>query len=128
MSFEQSVEKSKGIQVEYKFRGKYGEILNSGVNDNFDFPIPEGAIEFDGYIRTQYESFAFQGSIEEAKELFNKIKRLEERTTALQRIEDLLSIARGERNQDEIEKLKKDKEYNLKEIDSLEEATNKYKI
>lgn len=128
MSFEKSIEQNKDVQIEYKYKGKYGEILSSGVNDNFDFSIPEGAIEFDGYIRTQHDSFAFQGPIEEAKELFNKIKRLEQITVHLQNIENQLSIARGERDQPKIEDLKRLKEDILREMDSLEEVTKVYKI
>lgn len=128
MSLEKPVEQNKGVQIEYKYKGKYGEILSSGVNDNFDSPIPEGAFEFDGYIRTPYESFAFQGPIEEAKELFNKVKRLEQTTVHLQNIENQLSIARGERDQPQIDDLKRLKEDILREMDSLEEVTNVYKI
>lgn len=128
MSFEKLVEQNKDVKIEYKYKGKYGEILSSGVNDSFDFPIPEGAIEFDGYIRTQYDGFAFQGPIEEAKELFNKVKRLEQITVHLQNIENQLSIARGEKDQPKIEDLKRLKEDILREMDSLEEATKVYKI
>ena len=128
MSSEKPVEQNKGVQIDYKYKGKYGNILSSGVSDNFDFPIPEGAVEFDGYIRTKYDSFAFQGSIEDAKELFDKIKRLEHLTVALQRGEDLLFTAKSERNQKDTEEQKRLNEDVLKEMDSLEEATNTYKI
>ena len=128
MSFEKPVEQNKGVQIEYKYKGKYGNILSSGVNDNFDFPIPEGAVEFDGYIRTKYDSFAFQGPIEDAKGLFDKIKKLEHLTIVLQRIEDLLLTARSERNQGDVEEQKRIKEDVLKEMDALEEVTNTYKV
>ncbi|OGN32579.1 MAG: hypothetical protein A2749_02335 [Parcubacteria group bacterium RIFCSPHIGHO2_01_FULL_45_26] len=128
MSFEKPTEKNKGVQIEYTYKGKYGEILSKGKDDNFDLTVPEGAIEFDGYMRTSYDNFVFQGSIEEAKELLANIKRLEKLTVELQNIENQLLVARSKRKVSPIEDLKRIKEDILKEMDSLEKATNVYKI
>jgi len=128
MNSEKHIEKNKDIQIEYTYKGKYGEILGKGVNDNFDLSVPESAVEFDGYIRTPYNNFVFQGSIEEAKELLVNIKRLEKLTVELQNIENQLSVARGGRDTASMEELKRIKDNISEEMDSLERITNVYKI
>ena len=128
MSIEGGIEKNSGVSIEYTYKGKYDEILSSGVINDFDLKVPEGTTEFDGYIKTSYDNFAYQGSIDGAKELIAQIKRLEKLTVELQNIENQLFVAKSEKNPTLIEDLNKMKESILKELNSLEAIINPYKI
>ena len=63
------------IELEYSLTDNYGQIKFEGKGSSFDFnSLPLSANHFDGYIKTPYGDFAYQGPIIPLKEILKNIK------------------------------------------------------
>ncbi len=65
------------IRIEYSFKNDFGAYLLTETKNDFHLSEPpEGATEFDGYIKTPVGEFAYQGDINGAKKLLDDISAL----------------------------------------------------
>ncbi len=95
-------EKLPGIKLDYKYKGRYGEVCTSGSIDNLEIPkdpSPDAQL-LDVLITTPFGSFLIEENTEQAKEVIAKCKSFVEKSAELQKIDkELLPEANTAHNQ-----------------------------